>query len=85
MERLLDTNNDDGPIDPKDLSELAKSVGQAVGSREKLESIRREFEASKRRAADEAKKTADAGGDGVAVVNRVREILGIPLGDDPES
>lgn len=64
-------------IPAKDLADLSKSVASAVGSRERFEAMRREFEQAKRRAADAADAAAKGGATGKEVVERVREILGV--------
>jgi hypothetical protein len=66
------------PIPAKDLAEMSKSVAAAVGSRERFETMRREFEEAKVKAAEEAESAAKGGATGRQVVERVREILGMP-------
>jgi hypothetical protein len=66
-----------GRIHPKDLSELTKSVSQAVNTRETLEAIRREFEQEKRKAAEAGEAAVKSGATGKDVVVRMREILGV--------
>lgn len=85
MERLMRAGRRKGgkrqAIDTKELGELSKIVKDAVGTRKNVEAMRSDFERSKRRAASAAGEVARAGGNGQAVADRVREILGIPLGD----
>ena len=71
-------------IPPETLTEMSRSVSNAVASREKLESIRREFEKKAHSAAAEAAKAARKGADPMSVVRRVRQILGVPPEEDEE-
>lgn len=86
MERLFKTDGDgtalEIPLD--DLCKLAKLVEGATATRKQVDHLRREFEESKRQAAAAARTAAKAGGDGRAVADRVREILGIPAGEGSE-
>jgi hypothetical protein len=77
-----DTRSEERRMSTAELAALSKIVEGAVGSRKHIEQMRREFQQTKQRTAEEADKVAQSGADGQAVVNRVREILGIPLGDD---
>jgi methyl-accepting chemotaxis protein len=69
---------DGSPIPAKDLADMSKSVAAAVGSRERFEAMRREFEQAKHKAAEAAEDAAKGGATGREVVERVREILGMP-------
>lgn len=67
-----------GHIPAKDLADMSKSVAAAVGSREQFEAMRRELEDARRKALDGADAAAKGGATGREVVERVREILGMP-------
>lgn len=67
-----------GQIPAKDLADMSKSVAAAVGSREQFEAMRREFEETKVKATEAAEHAAKGGATGRQVVERVREILGMP-------
>jgi hypothetical protein len=64
-------------VESRDLLELSKSVTGAVAGRETMEAIRREHEASKRKAAEAGEAAAKKGASGKDVVLRMREILGV--------
>lgn len=71
----------------KDWLELQKASGGLVAGRRMMEQMRAEFDDRARRAAAAVDAAAVAGAGkrgkpGVAVANRVREILGIPLTDE---
>jgi hypothetical protein len=68
--------NANGEIDPKRLTEMFRSVGEAVASRETVESMRRQFEAEKRDAARNADQLARRGASGKEIAERVKDILG---------
>jgi hypothetical protein len=68
--------DEQGEIDLKRLTELCRSATGAVDARETLESIRRQFEAEKRKAIEEAKRAARRGDSGLDVAARVEAILG---------
>ena len=89
MERLMQAGRKKGgkrqTIDTKELGELSKIVKDAVGTRKHVEAMRSDFERSRHRAASAAGEVARAGGNGQAVADRVREILGIPLGEEGET
>ena len=76
LEQLLLLSERD-KMNPKDLTELSKSVMSAVGSRERFEEMRREFEEAKRKAAEGATTAAKAGATPAEVADRVKEILGV--------
>lgn len=73
-----------GRIPAKDLADMSKSVAAAVGSREQFEAMRREFEETKVKATEAAEHAAKGGATGRQVVERVREILGMPPLPAPE-
>lgn len=66
-----------GEIDPKVLGDMTRMVAGAVSARDTLESIGRENERAKRRAAEECQRLGDSGASGKDVVERMREILGV--------
>jgi hypothetical protein len=88
MERLMAAGKEkkqtfrDIPLD--ELKELTKLVDTAVSTRRLVEQMRRDFEETKRQIAREAVRAAKGGGGGAAVADRVRELLGIPPGEDSE-
>jgi hypothetical protein len=58
------------------LSEMSKSLATVMSTRETAEAIRRENEAQKRKAAEEAERLARRGVSGADIAARVKEILG---------
>lgn len=89
MQRLMRepqaaTDEKEEVLGMEELGELSKMVKDAVGSRRHVEAMRSDDDRRRREAAAEAQKAAKGGASGQAVADRVREILGIPLGDaDP--
>ena len=95
LDRLMRMDKPDEPsaektsdFTPRQWLELARTVEASVGARRSLETLRAEFEARARQAADAIEKAAGAKRkplDGVAVANAVRRILGVPLPAEPLS
>lgn len=77
LEQLM-LGREGGQIPARDLVDMSKSVAAAVGSREQFEAMRREFEETKFKATEAAEHAAKGGATGRQVVERVREILGMP-------
>lgn len=67
----------DGKLDPGELLQLSMALKTAVGTKQGIEKLRVEMRQREAEALAEAQKTAKAGGSGEAVVNKMREILGI--------
>ena len=67
----------DGQIDSGDLLNLSTALKTAVGTKQGIEKLKQEFARREREALDEAQKVAKSGGGGEAVVQKMREILGI--------
>jgi hypothetical protein len=63
--------------DAGELRKLALSLNTSVQAGRHIEELRKEYEARQRRAIEEAAKAAKSGGSGEAVVQKMREILGI--------
>jgi hypothetical protein len=63
-----------GAIDPLDVMRMTRSLKNLLDGKRMVETLKSEMAA---KVIAEAEKTAKGGGDGNAVVNKVREILGI--------
>src|SRR4051794_21953785 len=91
MERLMRLDKADEPgaersrdFSPKEWLELAKTISTAVAARRSIETLRGEFEDRARRAAEVVEKArAKKKWDGVAIADKVRRILGVPLPGEP--
>jgi hypothetical protein len=91
MERLMRLDNADEPgaersrdFSPKEWLELAKTISTSVAARRSIETLRGEFEDRARRAAEAVAKAAPKKRiDGVAIADKVRRILGVPLPGEP--
>jgi hypothetical protein len=66
-----------GKLGREEWDMLGKALTNAVSNRTKLEELRRAFEDAKRHAAEAAEAAANEGADGMTVVDRVKEILGV--------
>jgi len=63
---------------------MARTINAAVGARRSLETLRLEFEDRARKAAEAVAKAAPKDRlDGVALSDKVRRILGVPLPGEP--
>jgi hypothetical protein len=67
----------DGKIESAELVNLSRALKNAVGTKQGIEDLRQEMQQRQRQAVEEASKTAKAGGSGEAVVQKMRDILGI--------
>ena len=67
----------DGRIDSAELVNLSRALKNAVGTKQGIEDLRQEMRQREVQALAEAEKTAKTGGSGEAVVQKMREILGI--------
>ncbi len=65
-----------GEVEVKDLNSMALAMQRLMLAKARLDTTRSEFEARDRKAIEESAKLAKAGGDGNAIADRVREILG---------
>lgn len=88
--RLMKLDSDESPdgantaaFSPRDWHDLAKAVESSVASRRSLEVLRQEFDERAGRAADAKGKATPRRLDGVALSDKVRRILGIPLPGEP--
>ena len=91
LERLMRIDKADEPdaersrdFSPKEWLELAKTITESVSARRSLETLRAEFEDRARRVAEVVTKASGKKQwDGVAIADKVRRILGVPLPGEP--
>jgi hypothetical protein len=76
MQQFTKRHLADEKVDARDLTEMSKSLATVMSTRETAEAIRRENEAQKRNAAEEAERLAKRGATGADIAARVKEILG---------
>lgn len=66
-----------GQIDPDDLVKLTASLKNVLQSKAQIEELRRQHEAQKQQAVEEAQKVAAAGGSAESAVQAMKKALGI--------
>ena len=76
MQQFTLAKKKEGPLEAGVLTEMSKSMATVMSTREIAEAIRRENEAQKRKASDEAERLAKRGVSGADIAARVKEILG---------
>ena len=76
MQQFTLARKEETRLEPGVLTELSKSMATVMSTRETAEAIRRENEAQKRKAAEEADRLARRGVSGADIAARVKEILG---------
>jgi len=85
MERLYrcDEEGNAVQIGLEELADLSKMVESAIRARQRVERMRREFEEMRDLIVGEVDQVAKrTGADGQRVVNRVKQLLGVPLGPE---
>jgi hypothetical protein len=84
-ERLFpgeDKNGNKLVLKIEDLAQLSKLIGAAIDDRRRVELLRRDFEHVCHLVAREVERIGKPGTDGVLVANRVKQLLGVPLGPE---
>jgi hypothetical protein len=76
MQQFTLAMDEEKRLGPGVLTEMSKSLATVMSTRETAEAIRRENEAQKRKAAEEADRLAKRGVSGADIAARVKEILG---------
>lgn len=77
MEKLFEIGADDESPTPGDLMKIGVAMKSAIGAKQQIEELRDSYEKKQRDALAAAEKIKQAGGGADAVINEVREILGI--------
>lgn len=84
MMRVVQDEPSHAVFSAKQWSELNKAIGEGISNRRHIEQMTHAFTKAKRQVAQVVEDATAGAADGKAVVDKVREILGIPAGDEEE-